>query len=328
MNLSVSMVKYLFEEHLKNKGYSKESIRRYMWEVKLFFSWLERYASADIREVTRERILDYQKFLYTEKRRGKQLSTSTQRGMMFTLKQLFKFLSKNEYILENPFDSIELKRLKEKKLRQCVSEKNINLVLDNISDRNIAGIRDRALFELMYGTGLRVSEASNLDMSDIDLSAGKLLVREGKGKIDRVLPIGENVKFRLIRYIEYARSEYLAFVKDSSNKDALFLSIEGNRMNSQLIGLRLKKRFRNVELDPKKICPHMIRHSFATHILENGAGIKHVKDMLGHACIESTVNYTHFSVKSLKRIIKLYHPRENELYEEFDSAKIAEILKQ
>lgn len=303
----------MFEEYLKNRGYSPWTIKRYRSENRLFFRWLENFIDkVKCSDVTPADILDYHKYLKSRE----DLTSATRSSMLLSTKQLFKFLSRNEYIMTNPFESVDVSIIMVKKRRESISVNDMSRFLDKIDGIGIINIRDRALFELMYGTGLRVSEIGKLDLSDVDLSAGRVLVREGKGRKDRIVPLGENAKQCLIIYLEHARAEFIKHVKDTEKREAFFLTIQGNRMGSASINSDMKRRFTNIGLDGKKVCAHMLRHSFATHILENGAGVKHVKEMLGHSHIESTVVYTHFSISSLKRIMKMYHPRENELYVE------------
>jgi len=311
--MSWEMMRQLFEEYLKNKGYSSWTVKRYRNENRSFFRWLVNFAGkSDAREVDPADIIGFQKHLSNRE----SLCLSSRRSMMLSTKQLFKFLLRNEHIMTNPFETVDVSMIPSRKRRKSISVSDMGRFLDSINESKILDIRDRALFELMYGTGLRVSEIGKLDLSDVDLSAGRVLVREGKGRKDRIVPLGENVKQWLIVYLERARGEYLKYVKESEKREAFFISLKGNRMGAELIEYTMKKRFTIAGLDGKSVCPHMLRHSFATHILENGAGVKHVKEMLGHSRIESTVGYTHFSVKSLKRIMKMYHPRENELYVE------------
>ena len=121
-------------------------------------------------------------------------------------------------------------------------------------------------------------------------------------------------------YIQKARPQFLKMVKNKEKSSALFLTHRGNRLNEESISHNLKKRFKDQGID-MNITPHMIRHSFATHMLDHGAEIKAIKDILGHASIETTTIYTHFTVKSMKKLLRMYHPRENELFEEFDLAE-------
>ena len=201
--------------------------------------------------------------------------------------------------------------------------------LDSLSGCFKRDLRDRAMFELMYGTGLRVGEVSALNITDVDIRGGRLMVRKGKGRKQRVIPLGKNVCSWLKVYLAGGRRQFLYRAKGYENNRAFFLSIQGNQMSTTNIGKVLKDRLKQAGVRTKGISPHVLRHSFATHMLENGADIKYVKDILGHSNISTTVIYTHFTINSLKRIMKQFHPRENELYEEINLKKkwIASLKK-
>lgn len=305
---------HLFTQYLKNKNFSKNTFSKYTREVRDFLIFIQK---DDVREISKEDILSYRKNIYSCARYAK----STQRGIILSLLSFFKYLSKNEYILINPFDTLDLRMKKVETKRESISEAKLKKFLDGINGNNYLDLRDRAIFELIYGSGLRVGEVRHLNTTDIDLNAGKIFIEEGKGKKDRIVPIGKNTLSYIKKYIKNARC-YLDKIIDS---EALFLSINGKRMCVETIEYSLKKRFKK-SFPGEKICPHMLRHSFATHMLEAGATIKHIKDILGHSSIQTTVAYTHFNVKSMKKILKMYHPRENELYEEVDEKELKKQL--
>jgi integrase/recombinase XerD len=322
MKLNFSVVNNLFIEHLKNRNYSKETLIQYSYNTRHFFEWLyEDKKKEDARDVTKDDIYSYREHLdeiITKK--NEHYSYSTKRGMIKTLNVLFRFLSRNEYILINPFDGVNLKMQKRYKERESIEEGEMNKFLDGIECKDQIDIRDRCICELLYGTGLRVSEINKLNVTDIDLNLGKAVIKEAKGRKDRIVPLGDNVIYWLNVYLKKSRPFFLKYVKDKNIRDTLFFTMSGNKINPVIIRIMLKKRFKG-----KKISPHILRHTFATHMLDNGASLKHVKDILGHNSIQTTVVYTHFNIKSLKRIIKMYHPRENELYEEVDESLIEKV---
>ena len=327
--MTTVMIQQLYKEHLKGKGYSKCTIRHYDYIIKLFFIWLvDKKEKEDIREITKSDIYEFNCFIAEAKNKHnkKRFCAETQRSILLTLRLLFRFLLRKEYILFNPFDTLEMVRIKAKKLRTDIPEKIMHDFLDRLTGSNIFEIEDRALFELMYGTGLRVGEVSQLNITDIDLKNGRLIVREGKGKRDRIVPLGKNVMLCLDIYLSKSREKLLKKADRSMHTESLFINSRGGRMSTKTIGRKLKKYFDDNGYDVK-VSPHILRHSFATHLLEHGAGLKHVKELLGHKSIESTVLYTHMSVKSLKRIMKMYHPRENELFIELSSDEQKEIEK-
>jgi len=305
----------LFKEYLKNKNYSENTVQRYERDVRYFliFSGKE-----DVRDMSREDIMAY----WGEIASCGRYTPESRRGIMTTLGMFFKFLLRNESILLNPFFCLDFSMKRREKKRLSVDACKLAEFLDCISGVNYADLRDRAVFELMYGTGIRVGEAVRLNVTDVDFNEGKLFVSQGKGKKDRVVPVGEKALLALKRYVDKGRN-YLTKVKD---REALFLTVQGARLKVNNIEQVLSKRFRE-RFPDEKICPHMLRHSFATHMLEAGAGIKQIKDILGHSSMQSTTVYTHFNVKSLKKILKLYHPRENELYEEVDEEEVLKNIE-
>lgn len=325
MKLSFLLANKLYTNYLKNKSYSGETIKRYRREVRYFFKWIgEIKKKYDIREIDSSDIESYRKYIHDAQKEGKKearYSESTKRGIIINLCNCFRYFVKYEYILSNPFENIELGKEKGRNIRECLSVEEMNQLLDSITGIDVLSERDRCLYELMYGTGLRVGEVCSLNITDVDTKTGKLFVRNGKGKKERVIPLGKNVINHINRYIRKSREVLIKRVKRSEEMVALFLTANGKRIATHVVSVRLKKWLKGSGIKRKRISPHMVRHSFATHMLENGADIKHIKEILGHEDIQTTVIYTHFSVKSLKKLIKRYHPRENELYEEVKLGK-------
>jgi site-specific recombinase XerD len=294
----------MFKEFLVNRNFSEYTIKRYVREVRYFLLFIKK---EDVKDLTKEDVFNYRKEIH----RCGRYDSGSQRGIILSLSRFFKYLSRYEFILVDPFDSLDLKMAKRTTKRESVPEEDLKQFLDNIDGNSYLDLKDRAVFELLYGSGLRIGEACKLNMTDIDFQEGKAFIREGKGKKDRIVPIGKNTLNCIKAYIRKGR-DYLKKIYDN---DSLFLTYQGRRITPTNVEYVLKKRFKKMFGD-KKICPHMLRHSFATHMLEAGAGIKQVKDILGHSSMQSTVTYTHFNTTSMKRIMKMYHPRENELYEE------------
>lgn len=318
MKLNSLNTGYLFKKYLESRSYSTITVKKYLQIVRDFFYYLEDETDKDdLREVTGADILIYkEKIAGIRKGEKPRYAPTSIKGIIFTLRHLFRYLYRNELILSNPFDRLMIKINTVSKIRPCIDEGEIATFLDSIDMKGKLNIRDRALFEMMYETGLRVSEVSKLDVTDIALKSGKVFVREGKGRKDRVVPLGRNALEYLKIYIKRARPLFLKNVGDQEKTRALYLTQNGGRINVASISHRLKKRFRDLGIETN-VSPHMIRHSFATHMLAHGADIKAVKEILGHSSMETTVIYTHFTHQSLKKLIKMYHPRENELYEEF-----------
>lgn len=320
MKLNRTGVINLYRQHLKDKNYSSKTIERHAYSISLFFIWLEDDRNiTDLREVWCKDILSFTCHLNTacKQRGGTGYKKSSQKGIILDVQKLFSFLYRRDYILVNPFEQLDLTMQKLYSDRKSIPVKIMNTFLDSIKGKDIYSIRDRGLFELLYGTGLRASELCALNLTDIDLQAGTLTVREGKGRKDRVVPMGRHLINYLKQYIQHSRAVLIKGITKIEDQNALFINRRGTRFTIYLLYNRLQKKLKDSGLKNVTMNLHQFRHSFATHMLENGARIKHVKDILGHTSIETTVLYTHFSVGSLRRIIKQHHPRENELYKDF-----------
>jgi integrase/recombinase XerD len=318
MKLTFKKIILLYEKYLKSKAFSIHTIKDYIRELKCFSQWYRgETKQEDIREVTGKDLVHYQQYLFNKEGCNRE----TQIIYFCRLRNLFAFLIRYEYILMNPFDGIPSPKKGAASEREVLSVDEMNKFLDGINGRFKRDIRDRCMFELMYGTGLRVGEVSALNITDIDIKGGVLAVRKGKGKKERLIPLGKNVCSWLKIYLSKGRQQFMKRAKGYENSNAIFLSLQGIRMRCGTIAKIIKNRLKQLGMRTKGISAHVIRHSFATHMLENGVDIKYIKDILGHSHLETTVIYTHMTINNLKRTMKMYHPRENELYEEIKFSK-------
>jgi integrase/recombinase XerD len=322
VKLTKQTVCKLFENSLQSKNMSLSTRIRYLREVKHFF---EIGIAEDIRDVNREMIFAYIVKLKESKNEKDEIrfAPSVIQGMISTLRILFSYLYRCEYIVFNPFDDASIKLKGEKGYRLDVSIAQMNRFLSAIESDTFLGLRDRTIFELLYATGLRVGELVSLDVEDIDMSGKRLFVKLGKGGKDRVIPIAGNALCWIVRYMKTSRPAFVHRGTDSNDARALFLSMKGRRLSRAGVEERAKHYSKVVWNSEMHITPHIFRHSFASHLLINGAGVKDVSVLLGHASVDSTVGYTHFTIRSLKKIMKQFHPRENNLY--IESGKLPEI---
>jgi site-specific recombinase XerD len=196
------------------------------------------------------------------------------------------------------------------------------LLLDSLDINRRFGHRNRALFELLYSSGLRIGEALRLNLEDIELKERVLTVRGGKGGKDRVVPFSEAAAAFLRLYIEGERKYFTKFVKREENP--LYLTAKG-RMSRDSAELYFQRALKQLGLLEPKRTLHSIRHSTATHLLESGADINQVAELLGHESLETTVSYTHLGMESIRRAYKTAHPRENNLYEEITDEYLAAV---
>jgi site-specific recombinase XerD len=302
---------FSFEEYLKGCGFKKGSVRQNVYSVERFY---ESAGVGNIADVKENDVRSFHKILLSERTKENKLySPGTVRTMLLCLNRFFRFLYRHEYILINPMSDFRMKKGIENK-REIFTRDEIDNFLNSISVESIIGERDRSFFELMYSSGLRVTEELNLNLTDVDLSQRLLTIRCGKGDKDRVVPFSEVALAFLKKYIENGRKEFLKSVRGEKSK-ALFLSKRG-RLNKQTIRLCFNKHLEKAGIKRERLTIHSIRHSTATHLLEAGASVRYVQELLGHESIETTVRYTHLMMENLKRAYKSAHPRENKFYEE------------
>jgi integrase/recombinase XerD len=220
-----------------------------------------------------------------------------------TLRSLFRFLLLDGYISHDPTETLVSPKSWQK-LPQYLTTAEVESLLAEPDLNKDQGIRDRAMLELLYATGLRVSELVQLKVSDLDFDAG-FLRTVGKGDKERIVPIGDEA----FRYLNnYLNSSYRTFRKKKPNTPYLFLTRLGGAMSRQNFWMLIVKYGRRIGLS-EKLSPHVLRHSFATHLLENGADLRMVQAMLGHADISTTQIYTHIARERLKKIYDEFHPR-------------------
>ncbi len=229
-----------------------------------------------------------------------QISKRTIARKLATLKSFFRYLIKNEIITSNPVATIKMPKL-EKKLPEYLSEQEIEQLLTLPDFKTFEGIRDLAILELFYGTGIRLSELINLKIDQIDFNE-QLIRVIGKGNKERIVPFGGSAKLILERYL-LIRPQFA-----EKSVDNLFVLKSGKKMYPMAVQ-RIVKKFLTQVGHLQKNSPHILRHSFATHLLNQGADIRVVKDLLGHENLTTTQIYTHLSIEHLKKIYQQAHPR-------------------
>ena len=275
---------------------AKNSLLAYESDLKEYVVFLETKKIKSFSQVTRNHITQ---FLFYEKGR-KQEASSIARALV-AVKLLHRFLVKEGQLKEDITSVLESPKLW-KHLPTFLTIKEIEAILSTPNTRKIGGIRDRAILELLYATGLRVSELVGLKLVDLNLESG-FLKCFGKGGKERIVPIGRNAREFVERYLEKRQ------VQNGKN-EALFLGSKqaGEHLSRQAVWQMIKKYAKQARIK-KEITPHTFRHSFATHLLERGADLRVVQELLGHADISTTQIYTHISRDHLKSVHQKYHPR-------------------
>ena len=279
------------------KGLSRNTLLAYGRDLRRYTDFLKKKKVASFESVTRCEIMD---FLMTEKDRG--LEPASIARALVALRMLHRFLANEGKIAQDVTDALESPKLW-KHLPEVLSVSEVETLLSAPDSRKLHGLRDLALLELLYASGLRASEIASLKVSQVDLESGILRVM-GKGSKERMVPVGKKAREVLARYLKRTRPDWAG---DGSG-DFLFISRAGKPISRQTVWAILKKYAKEGRVR-KKIYPHILRHSFATHLLENGADLRVVQELLGHADIVTTQIYTHMDKSRLKGIHKRFHPR-------------------
>lgn len=299
----------IFDEYMADVRYKKSTIDNKRAYLLPFFGFLQEKGIRDLRDVDQALIREYleAQARAVSLRSGKPYSPSSLLLFHGAVKLLFTALSNAELILRNPALEVAFRPGQRNRLRAVFTEEEIARFLDSIDVNRRLGLRDRAMFELMYSSGLRSGELGKLDRGDVDLAARMLIVRDAKWSKDRMVPIS-GVASRFL-------SLYLGPGGDS--KRPVFLGQNG-RIGCACVGKRFRLHLAAAGLTGKGLTAHSIRHATATHLLAHGADLRYVQELLGHESIETTVVYTNELFENLKRIYRRFHPRENDLYREVD----------
>lgn len=300
--LVVMMRSYL--EWLQVRGYSAWLQKTVQPMLSGFIVWCQERSVTRPGEVTKPMIEAFQRHLFHQRKtNGQPLSLRTQRWQLTHVKQFFRWMSRQSYILANPAADIELPRKPQTVPRDVLTADEVEQILAVPDVETPLGLRDRALIETLYSTGLRRSELLGLTIHDVDFSRGTVLVRQGKGRRDRMVPIGERALGWVRKYQEDVRPELVGQADDGT----LFLSYKGTRLVPDFLTRHLRKLIEAAGIE-KKGSVHVFRHTAATLMLEGGADIRFIQQMLGHAKLETTEIYTRVSIGQLKAIHDATHP--------------------
>jgi integrase/recombinase XerD len=313
-------------EALEVRGYSATTLRSRKRELGLFLRWCQERSLERPQELTRPVLERYQRYLFhVRKADGQPLTLRVQHGRLRALRVWFRWLVREHHVLWNPAADLELPKLPKRLPRDVLTAEQVEQVLAQPDVSTPLGLRDRAMLEVLYSTGVRRHELVNLDVYDVDMGRGVVMIRAGKGSKDRVVPIGERAIAWLNRYLVEVRPHYL-FGQSSS---ALFLGYEGLRLGLAYVSHVVRRYVDQADLGKSGAC-HLFRHTAATLMLEGGADIRFIQAMLGHENLETTQIYTHVSIVKLKEIHTATHParskRRTEYASDGDAAEADELL--
>ncbi|KAF0821337.1 recombinase XerC [Cytobacillus firmus] len=296
-NVNVSLK--LFIEYLQiEKNYSQYTIEHYQHDISEFFMFMSEQAISDLTKVEYQDVRIFLTDLFERKMSRKSVARK-----ISSLRSFFKFLLREEIVAENPFALVSIPKA-QKKLPEFFYEEEMKQLFDACESSTPLGQRNKALLELLYATGIRVSECSQIRLKDLDMHLSTVLVR-GKGSKERYVPFGSFAQDAIDTYINHGRKELLA---NGNVQESLFLNARGGPLTARGIRTILNRIIEKSSLTGT-IHPHMLRHTFATHLMANGADMRTVQELLGHAFLSSTQVYTHVTNEYLKKTYMAHHPR-------------------
>ncbi|MEA2087160.1 MAG: site-specific tyrosine recombinase XerD [Candidatus Caldatribacteriota bacterium] len=267
------------------RGLAQNTIISYRYDLLKYIDFLKKNKISSFKQTNKDLINNY--FVYL---RGKDLEINSISRNLVAVKMFYRFLLMEGYIKEDVTSLIEFPRVS-KKLPHVLSLREINLLLDKVNFKGNLGLRNQAILELLYATGMRVSELIYLKANDINME-NRMLKCLGKGSKERIIPFGNKAYQSLSLYLDKIRPKLLK----NTDEDTLFLNSRGERLSRQGVFYLVKQYAQKARIE-KKVTPHTLRHTLATHLIENGADLRSVQEMLGHSDISTTQIYTHVSRK-------------------------------
>jgi len=297
LQLSYSKIDQFIDTIWSEKGLSKLTLDAYQQDLKLFSQWLNKQ-NLVLTEATQTSILEYLAFKVNKKSAAR-----SNARLLSTLKQFYRFQVRTGQRQDNPTELINAPKLN-RSLPDNLSEKDCDNLLNAPDIKSEFGLRDRCMLELMYSSGLRVSELVSLELNQLNQNLG-LIRLTGKGNKERVVPVGEEALFWVNKYLKESRP---VLRKEQRSTDALFLSSRGSAITRQAFWQHIKKYLTIAGLKDS-FSPHSLRHAFATHLLNHGADLRTVQMLLGHSDLSTTQIYTHVAQARLQALHEKHHPR-------------------
>jgi site-specific recombinase XerD len=303
MAMSFEALLSLYLESLRSRRRGESQLKTAAQGLSRFFAHLEKKGIRSVRQVREADVLAFVRSLARERspRTGRRLAANTCSLYVSVVRRFFAFLEERRLVFQSPARDVPLPtRIR---LPRAIGERDVARLLEAPSSSTPLGQRDRALLELLYGSGLRLKECVRLDLVDLDLKTGTLLVRNGKGKKDRYVPLTGGARTVLETYLQEARP----LLAERWDDGSLFLSRRGRRLGDMSVRMIVKRAGAKMGL---KVTTHVLRHSYATHLLKGGADVRHVQKLLGHKDISTTTLYTKVDTSSLGSMLRRCHPRE------------------
>jgi integrase/recombinase XerD len=300
--LGAYALRYL--EWLQTHNYSACTVQNRESYLGAFVLWCVERGLATPRDITKPILERYQRSLYHHRKaNGAPLTFRAQHARLIPVRAYFKWLARQNYLLYNPASELELPRLEHRLPKHVLTKSEVEQILAQPDTSDAMGLRDRAILEVFYSTGMRRSELMGLSLFDLDRERGTVMIRQGKGKKDRMIPIGERALAWIDRYLERSRPDLVV----GRHNATLFLRNAGEAFTPDRL-TQLVRGYVNAADTGKSGSCHLFRHTMATLMLENGADIRYIQAMLGHAELSTTQIYTQVSIRKLKEIHTATHP--------------------
>jgi integrase/recombinase XerD len=300
--LAAHIVDYL--EWIRSRNFSERTVASRIQMLRAFASWCADRGVTRSSEVTRPILERYQRWLFHyRKPDGRPLTFHTQQIRLVSIRAFFKHLARQNRILSNPASDLDLPRRERRLPRENLTPQEAEQVLAQPDVTKPLGLRDRAILETFYSTGLRRMELANLGVYDLDAERGTLTIRQGKGKKDRVVPIGERAVAWLEKYLQEVRPTLVS----GPDTRALFLNELGEALGLDWLSILVRRYVERARVGKTGSC-HLFRHTLATVMLQGGADVRYIQEMLGHERLDTTQVYTQVSIRTLKAIHNATHP--------------------
>jgi integrase/recombinase XerD len=293
-----------FVQWMRTLHYSEHTVRHRRIDLGYFVTWCEERSIRTPQEVTRAMLERYRGHVFgLRKADGNPLAFGNQFKRLMALRVFFKWMTRSHHLLFNPAAELELPKVQKRLPRHVLSVAEVEQVLNQAEVADPLGLRDRAILETLYSTGIRRQELLSLVLSDLDLERGTLMIRQGKGGKDRMVPIGSRACAWLDKYLREVRPSLAAEPDDGT----LFLSVSNEKLSANRLS-ELVKGYLDAAGLPRAGSCHLLRHACATHMLENGADIRYIQALLGHESLSSTEVYTRVTIVKLKEVHEHTHP--------------------
>jgi len=301
-SMATCAARYL--EWLLVKNYSPRTVENRESYLAFFIQWCEQRSLLYPQEITKPILERYQRHLFHLRRAdGKPLTFRSQHSRLVPVRGYFKWLTRQNVLLYNPASELELPKLEHRLPRHVLTLSEAETIMNLPDVRDVLGLRDRAILETFYSTGMRRSELVNLAIFDMDTERGTILIRQGKGKKDRMVPVGERAAAWIQKYLYEARPGLVV----GPDEGALFLTNTGEAFTPNRLSQLVRNYVRHADLGKTGSC-HIFRHTAATLMLEGGADIRYIQAMLGHAELSTTQIYTQVSIRKLQQVHRATHP--------------------